>query len=281
MCLPINPLQALLQQLRDGHTLLLIGARTVVPPVGPTGATPPGAGNVAAEVEWDAAAEGAAAQVVTSLPALLTTPALQDGLTRSLTELTSMPSTATAAAPPPPIAIVEVRVAGASVRVARVHWACGRHVSRSSLGLGDLGDLLGDDDTQVADGGGGGDAIEWDNPGAALWACNFCCVECGAAETELAWAGSLSLALVDSEGGADGSGGAAPLQAAAEHQVWRTLLPFSPEQWLGLPPAAAAVQVAHAAVGRKCRVCIISSDSTGVEGSGRGPSLTATQLVVL
>ncbi|GBF92734.1 hypothetical protein Rsub_05103 [Raphidocelis subcapitata] len=267
--------KALLRVLRDGHVLLLIGARTVAAD-GQPGGGGSGAG-VAVAVEWDEATPGAAAHDLSCLPALLTTPALQAGLLQPLP-----PS---AAAPPTPPrggwSLLEGRIAAAQARPARVHSACGRAVGRASFGLGCLDDFEDGSGGDGAPGGAaGGDSAaaaeaEEEEAGAedaigaegALWACGFCGVECGGAETELAWTGSLALAPAG-DGGGDGSGeGAGPtLTLAAEPGAWRALLPFGADQAGRMPRGAVAAEVRRAAVGHACRVCVC--DRRGGDGGG-------------
>jgi len=151
-----------------------------------------------------------------------------------------------------------------------VHGACGRAVSRASFGFGCLLDC--DDDDDKAQQGKAGDAIEQLNEEeatGALWECNFCCVECSGVETELAWAGSLTIS-----GGDVGGDIGTAVRVAAEPLVWRTLLPFTADQWRGLPSGVAAQQVQRACVGRACRFCVCAGIA-GEEG------MIATQVKTL
>jgi hypothetical protein len=314
-------LQLLLAQLRDGHTLMLCGARAAADGGSPgqqqqqqqqqeTDAAQDAPARAA--LEWDDAAPGAAAADLSSLPALLTTPALQAGLCCPLGDLRArlLPGAAAPAAAPP-LAVVEAAVRAAAARPVRVHSACGRGVARVSLGFGCLLDDLEEEGGAAeagSSGGGGGaaagaaghrgggwqgeEAIDGNvpNPAAALWGCSFCGVECGGGETELAWAGTLTLVPAPHGCGDEGEAGAAAVAeqqqqqqaqgseaavvVAAEAPVWRALLPFSAEQLRRAPACGggAAAAAARAAAGRVLRLCVVA---------GPGGELVATQAKAL
>lgn len=311
-----------MHQLRDGHTLLLIGARTAAqhPHAQQQQQRQHQQQQQGVEVHWDESWPEAAAQDMSCLPALLTTPALQSGLLCQLEDLLSQQPDMLSQLPA--MVLVEARIGQTSVKAARVHGTCGRQVSRASFGLGDLEEMEHEAPGQVDAiecEGGAGQGVSQGGAAGALWECAFCCVECSTAETEFAWSGSLMIeslrdgvedrglsgggtggAGAGGGGGGTGAGGSSAgvgggndgiraggtsggcdvehqLPVAAEPHVWRTLLPFSVEQWRRLVPQAAAARVQRAAVRRACRVCLCRCDTLGA-GS---PSFTATQLILL
>lgn len=159
------------------------------------------------------------------------------------------------------------------IRVAtnRVHKACGRGVSRVSLGLG----LMFEDE-----GGSDSGASTQEKPPSdasddgCLWQCSFCGIECAGADVSTSYRGSAS--FCSSSGGAaaaansseGGTGAAAHVTAELDDGAIASLLGLAADAYKQLPSAAQAASVAS--VQGRHVTC-----SAYFGGGNRGPCIAA------
>uniref|UniRef100_A0A383WLU1 Cell division control protein 24 OB domain-containing protein n=1 Tax=Tetradesmus obliquus TaxID=3088 RepID=A0A383WLU1_TETOB len=186
-----------LQQLRDGHTLLVTRASCQQQP-----------GDSSLLVVWregpgSCGPLSAAAQDLSCLPALLSTSCIQQ-----LVDVRQLQQQQRG-----PLLVQVVITAANGLATCHVHRACGRRVQPAAVDVAMLGSQQGDDAAEQAE----PEACE-------LWCCSFCGAECSSAEVELSCCGSVQArAAQDAAAAAAGS-----IQLQVDQHAFTSLMQATP-----------------------------------------------------